>query len=1009
MKFVNPGKKLILVFFILTCNLANAQFQNISNPFIKNYTTKEYNGQPDNFAGIEDNKGLMFFGNLWGILEFDGVSWRNIYFPNGSSGVSFAKHKNGTIYCGGRGEIGFLESDSTGFLKYTSLLHLLDKKLDFSDVWSTFHIDSSIIFCSYEAIIIFKNKSLTVIEPKTSFERAFLVHGILYVREKDRGLCYLHKNKLQIVKGGAFFSKMSVSIILPFEKDKLLIVGNNNFYLLNNGNVSKSWNFDNNDNLKGSKFFTGIAMMDTSYLLATNTKGIIHLDRNGKIQNIFNKSNGLISNDILNIFIDSYKNIWVMTRGGISKIELNGPFNYINDVQGITGINYASNIFNDNLYLGTSEGLYNTKLSIKEHWLQGKSLKMVPSTEGTVWALKQFGDDLFCGHNEGIFVVNKNTLYQIPVATGVWCFIQAKGFNNLILAGTYRGIIVLEKNGFNWKVRGAVKSFNESARYLIQDKMEEFWVSHGNKGLFKLTLNHTLDSVLKIKVFGTKEELGSLYNNTVYSHNNQVIVTNNQGFYKYDFSNEHFEPWEQMNSALGNFSTIQRFVADTDNAYWVILNDEKIVRIINHKDSFKTDFVIRKFHKRLAGSFEYMLPFNKDITFISTLDGVAIFDKNKFNKNVLLYKKHFKAHVRKVELTRDTFLTIDAGNRNINSNVPEIKYKQNSIRFSYSSNCFEDIELTRYQFFLSGFDNSWSPWLATTQKEYTNLPPGHYKFSVRALNSYNIVSKEDYYEFVILRPWYKSGIALIFYSMLLTLIIYGTYRYIVFRFKIQKKKLELKKERELWILNKKHQEEQMKKENEILKLNNEKLSADLANLEQQDLIRKKDLQLKEEFDRSKLKQIHYEQEKHILEITHKNKELSILAMQIAHKNELILKIREYLTTIAEKNHTSDLKKILAHLFEYIDNDSAHDKEWKEFQEHFDLVHSSFLRKLKATYPNISPALLKLSAYLRVKMSNKQIARLMNTTVESVMKSRYRLREKLKLMPDENLDDFIEKF
>ena len=65
--------------------------------------------------------------------------------------------------------------------------------------------------------------------------------------------------------------------------------------------------------------------------------------------------------------------------------------------------------------------------------------------------------------------------------------------------------------------------------------------------------------------------------------------------------------------------------------------------------------------------------------------------------------------------------------------------------------------------------------------------------------------------------------------------------------------------------------EQIKNENEILKLSNEKLLANLANLEQQELLRKKEEQLNFELDRAKLEQLQHEQELHQLEITHKNK------------------------------------------------------------------------------------------------------------------------------------------
>nr|MBP8848959.1 hypothetical protein [Breznakibacter sp.] len=180
-----------LLFSILTITELCAQYQEMSLPYVKNYTTKDYSGQPDNFAAIEDDRGFMFFGNLWGILEFDGNEWRNIYFPNGSSGISFAKDTRGTIYCGGRGEFGYLSPDSLGFLTYKSLIHLLDKKIDFKDVWATYYIDSSIVFCSFEALFVLKDNTITAIEPHTFFERAYVAHNKLYVRDEGKGIFQL--------------------------------------------------------------------------------------------------------------------------------------------------------------------------------------------------------------------------------------------------------------------------------------------------------------------------------------------------------------------------------------------------------------------------------------------------------------------------------------------------------------------------------------------------------------------------------------------------------------------------------------------------------------------------------------------------------------------------------------------------------------------------------------------------------------------------------------------------
>ena len=82
------------------------------------------------------------------------------------------------------------------------------------------------------------------------------------------------------------------------------------------------------------------------------------------------------------------------------------------------------------------------------------------------------------------------------------------------------------------------------------------------------------------------------------------------------------------------------------------------------------------------------------------------------------------------------------------------------------------------------------------------------------------------------------------------------------------------------------------------------------------------------------------------------------------------------------------------------------KEWENFTKHFDRVHSDFVVKLKEKHPAISGNELKLCAYLRMNLSTKEIAQLMNISVRGVEISRYRLRKKLNLSTETSLFDFL---
>jgi len=103
--------------------------------YIKNYTHKEYDLQPQNWCIVQDKRGIIYVGNQGGVLEYDGISWRKIDVPN-SEVRSLAVDDNGVIYIGGVNEFGFLAPDFKGTLQYKSLVNnLKDHQKSFANVW----------------------------------------------------------------------------------------------------------------------------------------------------------------------------------------------------------------------------------------------------------------------------------------------------------------------------------------------------------------------------------------------------------------------------------------------------------------------------------------------------------------------------------------------------------------------------------------------------------------------------------------------------------------------------------------------------------------------------------------------------------------------------------------------------------------------------------------------------------------------------------------------------------
>jgi hypothetical protein len=148
-----------------------------------------------------------------------------------------------------------------------------------------------------------------------------------------------------------------------------------------------------------------------------------------------------------------------------------------------------------------------------------------------------------------------------------------------------------------------------------------------------------------------------------------------------------------------------------------------------------------------------------------------------------------------------------------------------------------------------------------------------------------------------------------------------------------------------------------------------------------------------------------ENERSRTEVELKRKELASLATQITRKNEILEKIKSQLNNLGTSIRPDDKKKISA-IVRSIDQDIRVDEDWEKFEHYFDQVHGEFIKKLREGYPALTPSDLKLCAYLKMNISSKEIAPMLNISIRSVEVSRYRLRKKLRLAPTDNLVDFM---
>src|SRR5450755_458682 len=224
--------------------------------FFREYSPKTYRGTPQNWAVVEDRRGVIYVGNSDGLLEYDGQKWRKLKLPNSATVRSLAVDGQGTVYVGGQAEIGFLKADMTGTLQYVSLLdHIEARDRVFNDVWTTLPTTSGVVFSSNQRLFRWSpQRGMKAWKGAKSFSAAFLVDDVPYVVEKGSGLYRLIDDSLHPVPGGEAFSR-STALRGVFRFMQSLMVATSESLYIQKGNKFQEYETEAKALLRDSRIY----------------------------------------------------------------------------------------------------------------------------------------------------------------------------------------------------------------------------------------------------------------------------------------------------------------------------------------------------------------------------------------------------------------------------------------------------------------------------------------------------------------------------------------------------------------------------------------------------------------------------------------------------------------------------------------------------------------------------------------------------------------------------------
>jgi DNA-binding CsgD family transcriptional regulator len=558
-------------------------------------------------------------------------------------------------------------------------------------------------------------------------------------------------------------------------------------------------------------------------------------------------------------------------------------------------------------------------------------------------------------------LVEGNKATPIDGGIGFWTFQPYYNIlpSSLMVTGTYKGI-----NFYDYKegrfINKNIRAEFESARFVVIDN-NNIWVAHPYKGIYRVDLNNGSPTS---KLYTSKQGVESTNGNYIFKIKNRIILTTENGILEYNANEDKFEQSAYYNELFGR-KAVRYMKEDAAGNIWFVY--DKILGVVDMSSAKPQIIYLPELTNKFVSGFEFVNPINKNNVLIGGERGFYHINYEQYKK--IKYPLQVQITMVKAINDRDSLLfggyfrDANEDKTAVQNNSASIGHAWNSFHFEFAAQVYGQQPNIEYSYILEGFEEKWADFSRKTEKEYTNLPAGNYIFRVKARNNLGNESAVSSYAFTVLPPWYLSKWAYAFYILLVLLSAYLLYQFQKRKFRAQ----QMRHEEEQKKLQYLHQLEMEKAEKELMALRNAKLES---------------------------------------EIQHKTTELASAAMHLVQKGELLGKVKEQMLRLKRVSDNDKESDEFKRLIRAINDEHKMDEEWEQFAMHFDKVHSDFLVILKAKFPRLSANELKLCAYLRMNLTTKEIAQLMNISVRGVEISRYRLRKKLQVPTDANLFNFL---
>jgi ligand-binding sensor domain-containing protein len=763
--------------FLIFCGTLQAQQ---GNYFLTHYTPSDERIDYVTYGMAQGQRGVIYVANKNGVLEFDGRNWSLITTPGPIYTVSTL---GSDVFAAGYNGFGKLNWGKDNIQSYQSLSEGLPNA---THIFSSVAVKDHVYFLEEQnlhslPIHSLKPQSIKADPSQGVFTGLFEIFGDAYVNTEKQGLFKIENDKL-IKASITLPENQSITFCssLP-DKKATLIGGEKGNLFVYTGSVLNEIPVKDKSFLESNVIVSGTWVSETLIAIGTLRGGVIFINpQSGKTEEITNFFTGLPDNEVYSILCDRNQGVWIAHDYGFTRVAPYLPFRSYSHYPGLSGNLLCAQTFNDQIYAGTTLGLFglvreevyenaiehsslsiapktgeqaNGKKGIFSFLKRGKQTSVISSTEtassgtksksvlksfryvfkkvegidGKVSQLVEANGKLLAAGISGVMEIEglkSKTITREPVRS----VFLSPSINQLLASTLNEEIKTYAPNTNGWKETHLLDTLQDYVSYIFEDKLQNIWLC-SRTNVYKVeTVDNVISNVEAIPFPNPSidETIGLAYGSEIY-------VAASGTFNRFNIGKNRFEKHDSVPGPKKYFASAGYFWF-YDGHRWRTV-DSRV------QAAFKLEWL------GLFQNIRFLAPADKEngLWVITAANELYKFSSNK----VATERTHYPLFLREVR-GQESKLTP--------ARTVTVSQLESTVTFEFIQPDYLGMKAIEYRYAVRGLTKGWSAWSASNNiVNFSYLPTGSYRVEVQTRDIMGKISEAEQIDLEVEPPYWKQS------------------------------------------------------------------------------------------------------------------------------------------------------------------------------------------------------------------------------------------------------------